>query len=88
MDINTKGTLRIFVYAGSIAILTDCAHLVSDLIGFVMSIVALALTRREASKQYSFGWQRSEVIGTIVSILFLVVLTVWLFFEATKRVFV
>jgi len=33
-------------YAGSIAIFTDCAHLASDLIGFIMSIVALALTRR------------------------------------------
>lgn len=34
-------------FAGSIAIATDCAHLASDLVGFVMSMVALALTRKK-----------------------------------------
>ena len=35
--------------ANSIAIATDCAHLATDLIAFVMSIVALSLTRRGSS---------------------------------------
>ena len=75
-------------YAGSIAIATDCAHLASDLVGFVMSMVALALTRKSASTEYTFGWHRSEIIGTIVSIVFLLTLTIWLLVEATKRIFV
>lgn len=75
-------------YAGSIAIATDCAHLASDLVGFLMSMVALALTRKSASSEYTFGWHRSEIIGTIVSIVFLLTLTIWLLVEATKRIFV
>jgi len=74
--------------AGSIAIATDCAHLASDLVGFVMSMVALALTRKSASSEYTFGWHRSEIIGTIVSIVFLLTLTIWLLVEASKRIFV
>jgi len=74
--------------AGSIAIATDCAHLASDLVGFVMSMVALALTRKAASTEYTFGWHRSEIIGTIVSIVFLLTLTIWLLVEASKRIFV
>lgn len=74
--------------AGSIAIATDCAHLASDLVGFVMSMVALALTRKSTSDEYTFGWHRSEIIGTIVSIVFLLTLTIWLLVEACKRIFV
>ena len=74
--------------AGSIAIATDCAHLASDLIAFVMSIVALALTRRGSSVNYTFGWHRSEIIGSIASIIFLLTLTIWLLFEAMKRIFI
>jgi Co/Zn/Cd efflux system component len=36
-------------WAGSIAIAADCAHLASDLVGFMMSMIALYLTRREPS---------------------------------------
>lgn len=74
--------------AGSIAVATDCAHLASDLVGFCMSMVALALTRKSASSEYTFGWHRSEIIGTIVSIVFLLTLTIWLLVEASKRFFV
>jgi len=51
-------------------------------------MVALALTRKSASTEYTFGWHRSEIIGTIVSIVFLLTLTIWLLVEATKRIFV
>lgn len=74
--------------AGSIAIATDCAHLASDLIAFVMSIVALALTRKGSSADYTFGWHRSEIIGSISSIVFLLTLTIWLLVEALQRVFI
>lgn len=74
--------------ANSIAIATDCAHLATDLIAFIMSIVALGLTRRGSSVHYTFGWHRSETIGAITSIMFLLTLTVWLLVEAMQRVFV
>ena len=74
--------------AGSIAIATDCAHLASDLLAFVISIIALALTRKGSSSSYTFGWHRSEIIGSITSIVFLLTLTIWLLIEAMKRVFI
>ena len=68
--------------AGSIAIATDCAHLATDLFGFGVSMLALKLTRRGKSDDYTFGWHRSEIIGSITSIVFLLTLTVWLLVEA------
>jgi len=72
--------------ANSIAIFTDTAHLASDMIGFMMSMVAMKMSMRPSSKELTFGWHRAEIIGTMVSIIFLLTLTIWLVFEATGRV--
>ena len=53
-----------------------------------MGMIALALTRRGESSDYTFGWHRAEILGTIVSIVFLLTLTIWLLVEAIKRIFV
>ena len=42
--------------ANSIAILTDCAHLASDTIGFIMGILALKLTERSSTNEFTYGW--------------------------------
>lgn len=72
--------------AKSIAIFTDSAHLASDLIGFAISIFSLKQAQRPADKSLSFGYHRAEVIGTLVSIIFIWGLTVWLVQEATMRI--
>lgn len=74
------------IISGSIAIFTDTAHLATDMLGFVMSMYALKISLRPASKELTFGWHRAEIIGTLSSVLFLLVITVWLLIEATKRV--
>lgn len=71
--------------ANSIAIYTDSAHLASDMIGFGMSMIALKMSMRPASKELTFGWHRAEIIGTMISVIFLFTLTIWLVFEAMKR---
>ena len=39
--------------------MTDAAHLLSDFAGFMISLVALWLATRPATKTMSFGWYRS-----------------------------
>ena len=51
-----------------------------------MSMVAMKMSMRPASKELTFGWHRAEIIGTMCSIIFLLTLTIWLVFEATGRV--
>lgn len=74
-------------WANSIAIATDCAHLATDILAFLMSIAALWLTRKGSSEAYTFGWHRSEIIGSIMSIVFLLTITIYLVVEAIKRIF-
>jgi len=74
------------ILANSIAIFTDTAHLASDMVGFMMSMVAMKMSMRPASQELTFGWHRAEIIGTMISIIFLLTLTIWLVFEAFGRI--
>ncbi|KAL4445153.1 hypothetical protein ABPG74_021966 [Tetrahymena malaccensis] len=74
------------VISGSLAILSDAAHMFSDLSGFFISIVAVWISSKPASKSLSFGYHRSEVIGALISIILIWVVTVILLYEATVRI--
>lgn len=73
--------------SGSIAIFADTAHLASDLIGFGIAIAGVKMAEKAADKDYSFGWHRAELVGTVMSISSIWIMTVWLIKEATNRFF-
>lgn len=56
------------------------------MIGFAISIISLKIAQRPATKSLSYGYHRSEVIGTLVSVIFIWGLTIWLVYEATLRI--
>lgn len=72
--------------AGSLAIMTDAAHLFSDLSGFFISIFSLWLTNKPSTKKLTYGYHRAEVIGALGSIILIWGLTIWLIVEAAQRV--
>ena len=74
-------------YADSIAIMSDAAHIASDVIGFGISICALRMAHRKADSTYTFGYHRVEIIGAFCSIFTIWIMTVWLLYEATQRFF-
>ncbi len=71
--------------ASSIAIMSDAAHLLSDFLGFMISIVSIYISRRKATDKMSFGYHRAEVIGALVSVNIIWGLTIWLLYEASLR---
>lgn len=73
--------------AGSLAIMTDAAHLLSDLSGFLISMASLYIALRPADKRLTYGYHRAEVIGALSSVLIIWCLTVWLIFEACHRIY-
>mmetsp|Transcript_36964 Transcript_36964/g.91974 ORF Transcript_36964/g.91974 Transcript_36964/m.91974 type:complete len:533 (+) Transcript_36964:94-1692(+) len=73
------------ILAHSLAILTDAAHMLSDVAGFIVSIVALALTSRPPNGTFSFGYHRAEVLGAMLSIFAVWFMTGILVFEACNR---
>jgi len=75
------------IWANSIAIMTDAGHLLSDLAGFVISVVALSYSKVAATKNFSFGFFRAEIVGAIASVFIIWILTFLLLVESLARMF-
>jgi zinc transporter 2 len=73
------------VIANSLAILTDAAHLCSDLSGFIISIIAIYIGKKKPNKTYTFGYYRAEVLGALISVITIWILTGLLLKEAYDR---
>ena len=73
------------ILSGSIAIMTDAAHMLSDVAGFTISFVAISLGKRKATLFMSYGFHRAEILGALASIILIWGLIIWLFAEAIKR---
>lgn len=72
-------------FSGSLAIITDAAHMFSDIAGFMISYFAIYMESKPASFKMSFGYQRVEVIGAFASILLIWAILIWLNMEAFHR---
>lgn len=71
--------------ANSLAIMTDAAHLLSDLAGFLISIFALWVSNRAPTSRLSFGFHRAEILGALISVILIWLLTGILIYEACWR---
>lgn len=72
-------------FASSMALIADGVHNLSDAASLVLAFGARKLARRGASPSYSFGWSRAEVIAALVNFVTLIVISIWLAFEAIGR---
>lgn len=73
--------------SNSIAIMTDAAHMFSDVTGFGISIIAIRFGLRSPDKRHSYGYHRAEVLGALTSMVIIWVLVLWLVIEAINRVY-
>ncbi len=73
--------------SGSLALLADAGHMVSDLLALVVALVATGIAARPATDRQTFGYQRAEVLGALFNGLLLVVVAVVVAIEATGRLF-
>jgi zinc transporter 2 len=73
------------ILAQSLAIVTDAAHLLSDVSGFAVSLFAVALSQKQASTHYTYGYHQAEILGALSSVLIVWAMTGVLIWEAIDR---
>jgi len=73
------------VAAGSLALLADAAHMLSDGLALGLALGAVWLAQRPATPERSFGWRRAEVLAALVNAVVLVALGGWIVWEAVGR---
>ena len=74
------------ILANSLAIISDAAHMLSDLLGFVISIISVYISGLPANRQHSYGFHRAGVIGALASVIVIWALTAFLIYFAIERV--
>jgi cation diffusion facilitator family transporter len=72
--------------ANSLAIMTDAAHLLSDLGGFIISIFAIYISKFPPTNKFTYGFHRAEIVGAIASVFLIWILTTLLLIESLSRI--
>ncbi|KAI1702538.1 cation efflux family domain-containing protein [Ditylenchus destructor] len=73
-------------YGNSLAIMTNAFHMMFDLVHFLVSILAIRLGRRMPNAKFSFGFQRAEVLGHLISVLIIWALTGMMIYMSMMRI--
>ncbi|MCL8027170.1 cation diffusion facilitator family transporter [Nocardioides bruguierae] len=73
------------VLSGSLALLTDAAHMLTDVAGLVLGLVAASLARRPSTDTHSWGWRRAEVLGAAAQAAVLLGVGLYVLVEAVSR---
>ena len=71
--------------AHSLALLSEAGHNVSDFLALLLSFAAVYFQTRPASHSKTFGYQRAGVLAAFINAGTLVVISLWIAFEAIHR---
>jgi cobalt-zinc-cadmium efflux system protein len=71
--------------SNSLALLSDSAHMVSDVVALGLSMAALYLATRQPNSKFTFGYLRFEIIASFLNGLALCVISVGIFIEGINR---
>lgn len=72
-------------WSGSLALLSDAAHMLGDVAALLLAFAAAHLASRRGSPNHTFGLRRAEVIGALLNGLILLLACGWIFVEAAER---
>ena len=71
--------------AGSLALLSDAGHMITDVAALSIAMFAQRLAQRPPSRRASYGYARAEVLAAFINALIMLALVVWIAVEAAKR---
>ncbi|MGI5448319.1 cation diffusion facilitator family transporter [Streptomyces sp. CA-243310] len=73
------------VMAHSLALISDAAHMLTDAVSIVLALIAMRLAARPARGGFTYGLKRAEILSAQANGLTLLLLAVWLAYEAVRR---
>ena len=73
------------VLSGSLALLSDALHNLSDTFATFIAYLAILIGKREANQKKTFGYKRMEILAALINAVILIVMSVFLIKEAWHR---
>jgi len=71
--------------SGSLAVVSDAAHLATDLLAFLIAMMASHFASLNETKTFNYGYKRLESLAALFSVSSLVVVTLWLLYQSLVR---
>ncbi|XWN32267.1 MAG: cation diffusion facilitator family transporter [Devosia sp.] len=75
------------IVAGSLALIADALHNLSDGLALVIAFIARRIARRREDATMTFGYARAETVAALVNYTTLIIIGIYLAFEAVMRLF-
>lgn len=73
------------IVAGSLSLLSDAVHNLSDTASLGISFVARRISKRAATAEKTFGYRRAEIVGAFINLITLIIVALFLMKEAVDR---
>lgn len=79
------GQIVFGIVAGSIGLISDAGHNLTDVAALVLSLIAVRVARRRPTSSRSFGWHRGTILAAQANAAMILALTVWIVYESIVR---
>ncbi len=73
--------------SGSLALISDAIHNLSDGVAVFLAYLANVISRKEKTSQRTFGYKRAEILAAFINALVLIAISFYLMVEAVERFF-
>jgi cobalt-zinc-cadmium efflux system protein len=73
------------VLSGSLALLADAGHMLTDTMALGLAALAFHVSRRPADHRLTYGYQRFQILAAFVNGLCLLLIVGWILYEAVSR---
>ena len=73
------------IWTGSLALIADAAHMATDAGGLGLALFAIHFAQKAATPQKTYGYLRTEILAALVNAVVLLLLTVYILYEAYQR---
>lgn len=73
------------IFSGSLALLGDAGHMLVDALALGLSLFAMTIAQRPATATKTFGYHRIEILAALANGIILVLVSVYIFYEAYQR---
>lgn len=73
------------IISGSLALLADAGHMITDAMAIALALLALWIGDRVEDAERTYGFRRAEVLAALINALSLWIIVAWIFFEAYHR---
>jgi cobalt-zinc-cadmium efflux system protein len=70
---------------GSLALLADAGHMLSDNVSIAVALFAVWIAARPPTPERTYGFKRAEILAALANGATLVLVALWIFYEAAQR---